>query len=247
MLHVCSLSRDRKADVGLDFVFFLILCLRHSQSSFKAPRGILFQTQRCWKMFKEKTFVSSWLCFCCLVGVFGDTDRDTVKSVSVTEGDSVTLNTGLTEIQKADEMLWKFGPNRTLIDKINHDTGVLSTYDGSDGRFRDRLKLDIQTGSLTITNTRTTDSGVYEVSISNSSSQTKYRFNVTVYVSSSPPPDSVSLIVLISAAGSLLIVAAAGIFCIYKKFQTHTEEITYAEPKFYKRNTQKAICTRNPV
>lgn len=68
MLHVCSLSRDRKAEVGLDFVFFLILCLRHSQSSFKAPRGILFQTQRCWKMFKEKTFVSSWLCFCCLVG-----------------------------------------------------------------------------------------------------------------------------------------------------------------------------------
>uniref|UniRef100_A0A8C1NCH0 Immunoglobulin domain-containing protein n=1 Tax=Cyprinus carpio TaxID=7962 RepID=A0A8C1NCH0_CYPCA len=127
-----------------------------------------------------QTFALCCLCCCCLVGVFGDTDRDTVKSVSVTEGDSVTLNTGLTEIQKADEMLWKFGTSRTLIAKINHDTGVLSTNDGSDGRFRDRLKLDIQTGSLTITNTRTTDSGVYEVSIRNSSSETKYRFSVTV-------------------------------------------------------------------
>uniref|UniRef100_A0A9J8CN34 Immunoglobulin domain-containing protein n=1 Tax=Cyprinus carpio carpio TaxID=630221 RepID=A0A9J8CN34_CYPCA len=127
-----------------------------------------------------QSFALCCLCCCCLVGVFGDTDRDTVKSVSVTEGDSVTLNTVFTEIQKADEMLWKFRTNRTLIAKINHDTGVLSTYDGPDGRFRDRLKLDIQTGSLTITNTRTTDSGVYELSISNSSSQTKYRFNVTV-------------------------------------------------------------------
>uniref|UniRef100_A0A8C2E3P7 Immunoglobulin domain-containing protein n=1 Tax=Cyprinus carpio TaxID=7962 RepID=A0A8C2E3P7_CYPCA len=119
--------------------------------------------------------------FTFMMRVFGDTDRDTVKSVSVTEGDSVTLNTGLTEIQKADEMLWKFGPNRTLIDKINHDTGVLSTYDGSDGRFRDRLN---QTGSLTIESIGTKHSGLYEVDISNSSSRytTHKTFNLTVSV-----------------------------------------------------------------
>ncbi|KAL1251719.1 hypothetical protein QQF64_019515 [Cirrhinus molitorella] len=42
------------------------------------------------------------------------------------------------------------------------------------------------------------------------------------------PPDSVSLIVLISgaAAGSLLIVAAVGIFCICRKFWTKGNERT---------------------
>ncbi len=32
-----------------------------------------------------------------------------MKSVSVLERDSVTLRTGLTEIQRDDEILWKFG------------------------------------------------------------------------------------------------------------------------------------------
>ncbi|XP_073700760.1 uncharacterized protein [Garra rufa] len=108
--------------------------------------------------------------------VFGDTDA--VKSVSVTEGDSITLNISLTEIQKADQILWYFGTNKSLIAKINQETGNSYT---SDGRFTNRLKLDNQTGSLTITNFRTTDSGLYEVSIKNSSSEAKFRFTVTVY------------------------------------------------------------------
>uniref|UniRef100_A0A9J7ZB76 Ig-like domain-containing protein n=1 Tax=Cyprinus carpio carpio TaxID=630221 RepID=A0A9J7ZB76_CYPCA len=208
-------------------------------------------------MFRTKTFVFSWLCFCHLVGVFADADE--VKSVSVKEGDSVTLNTSLTEIQKDDQVLWKFGLNRSVIAKISQEAGIFNTYDGPDERFRDRLQLDNQTGSLTITNTRTTDSGLYEVSIKNSSSEAKNRFNVTIYrtvsSSSSHPPDSVSLTVLTSAAaaaavGSLLIGAAVGIFCIYKKYrktdqedqtvQTRTEEITYSVPKFYKSSAQKA-------
>uniref|UniRef100_A0A671PQQ9 Ig-like domain-containing protein n=1 Tax=Sinocyclocheilus anshuiensis TaxID=1608454 RepID=A0A671PQQ9_9TELE len=49
-----------------------------------------------------------------------------------------------------DLILWRFG------------------HDSPDGRFRDGLELDHQTGSLTITNTRTTDFGLYEVKISHS-------------------------------------------------------------------------------
>ncbi len=106
-------------------------------------------------------------------------DTDTVKSVSVNEGDSVTLKINVTETQTGDEIEWKFGTNRILIATIIGNSSTI--FDGPDERFRDRLKLDHQTGSLIITNTRTTDSGLYEAEISRSSSEDKHRFNVTVY------------------------------------------------------------------
>ncbi len=108
-------------------------------------------------------------------------DTDAVESVSVTEGESVSLNSRLTEIQTRDIITWRFGYPETLIAIINREDGIVSTFDGPDGRFRDRLKLDHQTGSLTITNTRTTDSGLYTVHIKGANYDTRYRFNVTVY------------------------------------------------------------------
>ncbi len=106
-------------------------------------------------------------------------DTDTVKSVSVKEGDSVTLKIIVTETQTGDKIKWKFGTNRILIATIKGNTSNI--FDGPDGRFRNRLKLDHQTGSLIITDTRTTDSGLYEAEISRSSSEDKHRFNLTVY------------------------------------------------------------------
>ncbi len=101
---------------------------------------------------------------------------DEVKSVSVMEGESVTLNTDVTETQKYLFIQWMFGSTR--IAEVNRLTQTNSTYD-ADGRFRDRLKLD-QTGSLTITNTRTTDSGLYQLAIVNR--ETRYMdYNVIVY------------------------------------------------------------------
>ncbi len=86
-----------------------------------------------------------------------------MKSVSVMEGDSVTLHTDDPDIQKDDQIMWKFGNNSILIAKINRQNNYSRFYDDkADGRFRGRLKLD-QTGSLSITNTRTTDSGLYQV------------------------------------------------------------------------------------
>uniref|UniRef100_A0A8C1PQX4 Immunoglobulin domain-containing protein n=1 Tax=Cyprinus carpio TaxID=7962 RepID=A0A8C1PQX4_CYPCA len=108
-------------------------------------------------------------------GVFG---VDSVKSVSVMEGESVSLNSDLTEIQRDDEITWKF--NNIMIAKISgKDNTSRLYYDNADGRFRDRLKLD-QTGSLIITNTRTTDSGEYKVT--GRSSETPLNiFSLTVY------------------------------------------------------------------
>ncbi len=108
-------------------------------------------------------------------------DTDAVKSLSVTEGDSVSLNSRLIGTQTRDVIIWTFGYPETRIAIINREDGIVSTSDGPDGRFRDRLKLDHQTGSLTITDTRTTDSGNYTVLIRTEREQSRYRFNVTVY------------------------------------------------------------------
>ncbi|XDV22894.1 hypothetical protein PO909_027664, partial [Leuciscus waleckii] len=70
------------------------------------------------------------------------------------EGDSVSLNSGLTEMKDDDVIQWRFGDENTVIAEINVTAGRITVYDDVlDGRFRDRLKLDNQTGSLTITNT----------------------------------------------------------------------------------------------
>ncbi|XP_051741358.1 uncharacterized protein LOC127507983 isoform X3 [Ctenopharyngodon idella] len=268
----------------------------------------------------KKMFIFISLCLC-QAGVFV---ADAVKSESVTEGESVSLNSSVTQIQTHEEIEWRFGD--ILIAKVKNNKNVF--YDIDKESFKDRLKLD-QTGSLTIINSRTTDSGLYTVS---SSRDTINTINLTVYarlpvpvISSNSSSSSsscslvcsavnvshvtlswfkgnsvfssirvsdlssrsdlllhlecvddsyscvlnnpirnqtqhlnntqlchtcaaVSLTVLISAAaaaGSLLIVAAVGIFCICRKHrnthreETQAEEITYADPTFYKRNRNK--------
>uniref|UniRef100_A0A8C2C9R2 Ig-like domain-containing protein n=1 Tax=Cyprinus carpio TaxID=7962 RepID=A0A8C2C9R2_CYPCA len=124
-------------------------------------------------MGNVETFI--FICFCSwsLAGVFGVE----VKSVSVMEGDSVTLNISGTDIQKDDQIIWKFG--QILIAQINRKINK-STVHSADGRFRDRLKLNNETGSLIITNIRTTHSGEYKVY--SKRSQTRLNiFNLTVY------------------------------------------------------------------
>ncbi len=95
------------------------------------------------------------------------------------EGDSVTLNTDVTEIHDEDDILWKFGAENSLIAQINRENQIFFTYDDvPDGRFRDRLKVDHQTGSLTIMNTRTEHTGLYKLNIIGVKSKT---FSVSVY------------------------------------------------------------------
>ncbi|XP_058616650.1 uncharacterized protein LOC131530410 isoform X2 [Onychostoma macrolepis] len=119
------------------------------------------------------------LCLWCWAGVFG-ADTDVMKSVSVTEGDSVSLLTDVTNVQKDDLIMWMFGHKDIPIAQINRNDNKNTIFnDNADGRFRGRLQLD-QTGSLSITNTRTTDSGLYKVT----SIRTKTSlntFNLTVY------------------------------------------------------------------
>ncbi|XP_057184310.1 uncharacterized protein LOC130550828 isoform X2 [Triplophysa rosa] len=105
------------------------------------------------------------------------------ESVSVTEGESVTLHMNITEQQRKDGISWKFGPtdNKSLIAEIKDGNNAIKLYAyRPDGRFRDSLKLD-QTGSLTITNTRITHSGLYQITTSNHEELLNKIFNITVY------------------------------------------------------------------
>ncbi|XP_067271052.1 SLAM family member 5-like [Pseudorasbora parva] len=89
--------------------------------------------------------------------------RNDVKSVSVNEGDSVTLDSDFTELKDDDLIQWGFN---TLIAEINVTANSFTVYDDVlDGRFRDRLKLNNQTGSLTITNVTMKHAGDYELDI----------------------------------------------------------------------------------
>uniref|UniRef100_A0A8C1KN87 Ig-like domain-containing protein n=1 Tax=Cyprinus carpio TaxID=7962 RepID=A0A8C1KN87_CYPCA len=81
------------------------------------------------------------------------------------EGDSVSINSGLTEMMDDDVILWRFWIEETLIAEINKEVDSFTVYDVLDGRFRDRLKLNKQTGYLIITNTTTEHTGTYELQI----------------------------------------------------------------------------------
>ncbi|XP_067270839.1 uncharacterized protein [Pseudorasbora parva] len=129
------------------------------------------------------TFVLLCVCLCRLDVTNAE------MSVSVMEGDSVTLNPDV-ELQKYMLIQWTFGSTR-----IAEFSRLMHTGSMYDERFRDRLTLDQQTGSLTITNTRTTDSGLYHISMIGE--ETTYQsFNVTINespLSTSSPSSSISV------------------------------------------------------
>lgn len=104
-----------------------------------------------------------------------------VDSLRFSEGENVSLDTGVSELQKDDQVLWRFGSEDTIIAKRDGYTNQLSFNDVDDGRFRDRLAMDDQTGSLTITNTKSTDSGVYHLQISSRNNVWYQKFRITVW------------------------------------------------------------------
>ncbi|KAI7789624.1 hypothetical protein IRJ41_011837 [Triplophysa rosa] len=88
-----------------------------------------------------------------------------VNHIIWTEGHSVTLHTGLTELQTDHQILWMFNGESKIIAKIDRETNETSIPGNNDERFRDRLKLNDTTGDLIITNIKTSDSGDYKMEI----------------------------------------------------------------------------------
>ncbi|XP_048038175.1 uncharacterized protein LOC125263231 [Megalobrama amblycephala] len=146
------------------------------------------------KVVKIKLTYSLTLYIWCLFSQ-GASGADT-EEVSVMEGDSVTLHTGV-ETKQHEKIRWYF--NDIRIAQITGDLSRICTdvqcNEGTE-RFRDRLKLDNQTGSLTITRTKHTDAGVYQLSITSSSGSRKKIFTVAVLGVFGVGPDGISACVM---------------------------------------------------
>jgi len=82
----------------------------------------------------------------------------------VVKGNDVILNADVTDVKRGDVILWIFVAQDGK-HPIAQMSGMISTNSIchiSDGRFKDRLKLE-KNGNLIIKNTGTEHTGVYEV------------------------------------------------------------------------------------
>ncbi|XP_051762264.1 uncharacterized protein LOC127518974 isoform X2 [Ctenopharyngodon idella] len=138
-------------------------------------------------------------------GVVGETDE--VKSESVMEGKSVTLWNDV-EVQRDDLMVWRFGDKGILLAKIDVETNETS-LNNADERFRDRLQLN-PNGSLTIKDTKTLHTGLYELQIRGRESAQRFLLSVTAVPGLSP--GVVAVIVF-----TVLLVVAAAVVIYYRR------------------------------
>ncbi|XP_036438990.1 CD48 antigen-like [Colossoma macropomum] len=103
------------------------------------------------------------------------------------EGNTVTIHTGLTGVQSDAKILWFYGPKNAdikIVDSLVFKGETNTDYDSE--RFRDRLQLNRNSGSLTITNISREDSGVYKLHIITGSISV-WSFSVDVYAPVSKP------------------------------------------------------------
>ncbi|XP_065100514.1 uncharacterized protein [Paramisgurnus dabryanus] len=95
-------------------------------------------------------------------------------NISLMERENVNLHTDVAELQEGDLIKWW-----TKSQEIAEVTKQSVTI--HDNKIKDRIELDNQTGSLTIKNIRTTDSGDYECFIKKGNTGLYKCFTVTVY------------------------------------------------------------------
>nr|XP_055073003.1 uncharacterized protein LOC129452965 [Misgurnus anguillicaudatus] len=105
-------------------------------------------------------------------------DKSDVEVLRVNEEESVNLETEVTDIKRDDVIEWKFGDEETPIAQINPSKNISSTSDK--GLFRDKLKLNHQTGDLTIKDIRQKHTGVYKLKITRGG-KTSYK-TISVFV-----------------------------------------------------------------
>lgn len=117
--------------------------------------------------------------FLLLVFAIGVPRFDEMTIVSVSKGDSVVLHTNITEIQKDEEIVWRFKKEH-VIARIIKDKQIFSTFDNeADGIFKGKLHLN-RNGNLIITNIGPNTSGIYELDVKGKYHTLHNSFNVTI-------------------------------------------------------------------
>ncbi|XDV23376.1 hypothetical protein PO909_027969 [Leuciscus waleckii] len=134
---------------------------------------------------------------------FNVTVHDEMKTVSVKKEDSIILRTGVIDIREYYQILWKFEDERMA--EITKGTNKFSLYNSANGRFSGRLHPDHQTGSLTISDSQTTDSGDYHLNMISSSHTIQRTISVTVKGLSS------AVIAVIALCVALVVVVAVAV------------------------------------
>ncbi|XP_050957980.1 uncharacterized protein LOC127159116 isoform X1 [Labeo rohita] len=130
-------------------------------------------------------------------------ERDEIKRKSVKEGESVTLDTLIKTLHHS--LSWYFNDSR-IAEISGNQSKIFTDVQCEDGdeRFRNRLKVDHSSGSLTITNSRITDSGDYQLNITSSRFSIIRRFSVSVIADLTGIYAAVSTVLL-------LVIASAGL------------------------------------
>lgn len=141
-------------------------------------------------------------------GVFS-TERNV--SMSVIGGQSVTLYPNTTDIMEINRLIWRFLKNGNLLIAKISGNGITYPPNGTE-IFRGRLKLDNQTGSLTIINIKTSDAGLYKAEINSNNLNFIFFFEVTVNGLSPGAAAGISVVVL-------LLVFVGAVTFVYYYFQ----------------------------
>ncbi|XP_073718048.1 uncharacterized protein [Misgurnus anguillicaudatus] len=100
--------------------------------------------------------------------------------LEVFEGESADLETEVKDIHRVDLIEWRFEEKKPLIAEINPANKIFSTYDGDDDLFRDKLKLNPQTGDLIISDIRMKHRGDYKLKLIRDGQTSYKKFRLVV-------------------------------------------------------------------
>ncbi|XP_056589072.1 uncharacterized protein LOC130409237 isoform X4 [Triplophysa dalaica] len=103
---------------------------------------------------------------------------------TVMEGDVLNLPTGKTEPRSLEDVMWLFERGDRTFRIAQMYQGFSPFYDKS---LTDRVEMDPHTGSLSIYNISTTESGLYTASLTINGFVTRKKIKVDVYASVSLP------------------------------------------------------------
>ncbi|XP_052394827.1 uncharacterized protein LOC127942863 isoform X2 [Carassius gibelio] len=160
---------------------------------------------------KKRFIVSLFAVFVFLVR---DDSAAGVKRKSVAVGESVTLDTRIAKSPN-DTVTWYF--NDILIAEITGEQSKICEDDRCKEGFKDRLTVD-QTGSLTITDARSTDSGLYKLQINSRRNRysTSSIKSFTVSVTDSGLSSAAKTGIFVAVTVLVLVIIAAFVVIYYR-------------------------------